>query len=430
MGGSAGNIVVRLGRWLRLTSGAQQEIAALDGLRALAVLLVVWHHVYRWGAGDWSVLRLPVLSATFDFGFIGVLLFFVLSGFLLFLPYARALVAPRPWPSARQFYRRRALRILPVYFAALSILGILLAEAGKLQGWILKGLVLDFLLLQNLSPAAAKLVGNVDGPLWTLAIEWQFYLLLPWMARGIARLCGRGARPRRTVTRTAIALGGLIAFGLGLRTLSALTSYGSPAQTPLLGQTWFRLGLRALSGRYLEDFALGMLLSLLYALALERGWLTRRWIARIGGIAAATAVPGLVLCYLWAQRLDVFGAENDWTFIPGSGWSWIAIGIWTTTLCFALLVGGVLAGPGLLRRIFSLAPLRWIGITSYSMYVWHLPVINLVRSTGMALATILLLTLASYYIIERPFLRCRYSTRPSAPVPAPAAAAIAATSVS
>ena len=158
-------------QWLRLSSSAQHEIAALDGLRALAILLVVSHHVYRWGAGDWSLLRMPVLSATFDFGFIGVLLFFVLSGFLLFLPYARALVSGRPWPSVRQFYRRRAMRILPVYFVALGILGILLAAAGKLQGWVLNGLAFDFLLLQNVSPAASNLIGSVDGSLWTLAIE-------------------------------------------------------------------------------------------------------------------------------------------------------------------------------------------------------------------------------------------------------------------
>ena len=176
---AAGERVGSLLRWLRLTSGAQQEIAALDGLRALAVLLVVGHHLYRWGAGDWPLLRLSALSATLDFGFIGVLLFFVISGFLLFLPYARSLVAGTPWPSVVQFYRRRVLRILPVYYVALTIAGILLMASGKLQGWVLKGLALDFLLLQNVSPSAANLVGILDGPLWTLAIEWQFYLLLP-----------------------------------------------------------------------------------------------------------------------------------------------------------------------------------------------------------------------------------------------------------
>jgi peptidoglycan/LPS O-acetylase OafA/YrhL len=100
-----------------------REIPALDGLRCLAVLLVIWCHVRGFTftpATDWL---LQFKSAA---GLIGLYLFFILSGFLLFLPYAAIFATPATdisvnarWPSVLRFYRRRAQRILPVFYAAL-----------------------------------------------------------------------------------------------------------------------------------------------------------------------------------------------------------------------------------------------------------------------------------------------------------------------
>lgn len=396
---------------------ATHELPALDGLRAIAILLVVWHHLYRWGAGDWGLWKQPVLAASADFGFIGVLLFFVLSGFLLFLPYARALAGGAPWPSARAFYRRRALRILPVYFVALAVLAALVLLAHAARPWMLHGFVLSFLLLQNISISAGTLVGVLDGPLWTLAIEWQFYLILPLVALVLLRLTpGKGTRDagtrtagtRTAVTRIALALGVLIALGLATRVLAAVTFYslGAP-HTPGGGGWWGELQ-RLITGRYLEEFALGMLLSLAYVTAGEQTALAVRRLARAAAMALALVLPGLVACYFWAQQVGVFRAENDWDFIPDQGCSWIVLGVWVTTLCFALLLAAALFGPAWLRGALSLPPLRFIGLISYSVYVWHLPIINLVRNTTTAVAVIVALSVVSYYVIERPFLKRRY----------------------
>lgn len=85
------------------------------------------------------------------------------------------------------------------------------------------------------------------------------------------------------------------------------------------------------------------------------------------------------------------------------------LGVWVTTVCFALLLAAALFGPLLVRQVLSAAPLRYIGLISYSIYVWHLPIINIVRTTWMALLVIFLLSTASYYVIERPFLKRRYA---------------------
>lgn len=383
-------------------------LPALDGLRALAILLVVWHHLYRWGAGDWNIWKQPILRSSADFGFIGVLLFFVLSGFLLFLPYARALVGGAPWPSTWSFYRRRALRILPVYFVALAVLALLVAVAHAMHPWMLHGFIFSFLLLQNMSVSASTLVSVLDGPLWTLAIEWQFYLILPLIALVLLWLT-KGLDRRGTLWRIRIVFGVLIVLGLATRVVSAAAFYAPGIGDGASDIGWSGVAMRLISGRYIEEFALGMLLSLAYIARQNRGTLASSRLARTGA-AAPVAILGVIACYYWARYLGVFRAENDWGFIPNVGWSWIVLGVWTTTLCFALLLAAALFGPDLLRRALSLPPLRFIGRISYSIYVWHLPVLNLVRNTTVALVVILVLATVSYYVIERPFLKRRYAT--------------------
>jgi peptidoglycan/LPS O-acetylase OafA/YrhL len=237
------------------------ELPALDGLRALAILMVICcHSVYQVAPllGN-NQVRADTLGA---FGFTGVFLFFVLSGFLLFLPYARALLASASWPSARRFYERRALRILPVYLVVLALLLFIYISVGRTT--TPQALALTPLLLFNMLPAANYLVTVINPPFWTLAIEWQFYLLLPWIALGLAKLVGR-RRGRARVVRLAWGLGLLVVSGLLLRFLAAIAHYSTgldnPAAVP--GLPGFLLSIFfGARGRQLDVFAVGMGLSL------------------------------------------------------------------------------------------------------------------------------------------------------------------------
>src|SRR5690242_4861493 len=93
-----------------------KNIAALDGVRAIAALMVVSLHLNKGAGVPWSINREPLASSLAVFGRTGVILFFVLSGFLLFMPYARALLFQERWPSLRTFYLRRIFRIWPGYY--------------------------------------------------------------------------------------------------------------------------------------------------------------------------------------------------------------------------------------------------------------------------------------------------------------------------
>src|SRR5690242_20063157 len=98
-----------------------QEIRALDGLRALAAFSIVGFHALLFLQFEYTPLSRAVNHGWYYLS-TGVHLFFVLSGFLLFLPYVRALLDGERLPSARRFYQRRALRILPAYWVCLTIM--------------------------------------------------------------------------------------------------------------------------------------------------------------------------------------------------------------------------------------------------------------------------------------------------------------------
>ncbi len=125
-----------------------------------------------------------------EFGESGVILFFVLSGFLLFLPYAKALLLESSWPSARRYYLRRIFRILPGYYVTLLlILSFFHPEFLNINHWHDLWMFLTFTMSLNLS-------SQVNIPFWTLAIEFQFYLLLPIIA-WLFSLVVSGDRPDR-----------------------------------------------------------------------------------------------------------------------------------------------------------------------------------------------------------------------------------------
>ena len=136
-----------------------------------------------------------------------------------------------------------------------------------------------------------------------------------------------------------------------------------------------------------------------------------------GSLAVGASQVGLASCTFWAiashHLLPSTINTNEWVFPQNVSWS--VLGEWSLGLCFALLLFGVLVGPPPLRRLFSLAPMRFIGIISYSLYVWHWPILTLFihaflsygRLLLFASIFLLLFCTASYYLIERPFIRYR-----------------------
>ena len=169
-------------------NGNKNTIFVLDGVRGVAVLMVIVFHVNRLtGDNLWDQTDYPLASSISTAGGMGVTLFFVLSGFLLFMPFAKALLYKTNWPLARVFYMRRVLRIVPAYYVSLFLI-ILFQHPEYLHLDHLKNLALFVTFFMDSSRATFR---QLNGPYWTLATEWQFYMLLPLIALGIAFLVSR-----------------------------------------------------------------------------------------------------------------------------------------------------------------------------------------------------------------------------------------------
>lgn len=353
-----------------LEPGKQKStITALDGVRALACLLVVGYHInlITRDTHVWWPAQHPFVAALLLAGEAGVTLFFVLSGFLLFLPYARALITKSAWPSTRRFYLRRALRIIPAYYICLFAL-ILLQHREYLQVDHWPHLVLFLIFFMDTSKTTFQ---AIDGPFWTLAVEWQFYLLLPLLVLGIRALVWR-CSPRLRLPGVILCLSLVIAWGMFSQFgLEYLQYHPLPAGPGWQIVSAFLLGR---SGKYLQDFAIGMLASLLYismryADARER---IRQALRRFNPWLWGAGIALLLFMALWHENA---AHSNGSPWLDGVKGYYSLFGEAGFAGGFGLCMLALLSGGATGLRVFSLAPLRWLGHISYSTYMWHFPIL-------------------------------------------------------
>src|SRR5712691_3175918 len=242
------HILQQIGQWLSTILGDNKQegkntIAVLDGVRACAIILVLTFHINRvTGDNLWSMTAFPLASSVSTAGGTGVTLFFVLSGFLLFLPFAKSLLFQSTWPSPRVFYLRRVFRIVPAYYVSLFLI-IVFFQPQYLHWDHLKDLMLFLTFFMDSTQQTFR---QINGPFWTLAIEWQFYMFLPLLAWGISRLVRR-VSPQGRLRALIFCLIGMIIWGLCLR-YGGLYFTEHPTQTFLFPRSVLNVALFFLFG--------------------------------------------------------------------------------------------------------------------------------------------------------------------------------------
>lgn len=372
----------RMHRWMTdALEGRTQNnstIASLDGVRAIACLMVIGYHISRitrdthlWNPLAPGLLH-RIISSIVLAGASGVTLFFVLSGFLLFMPFCKAFLFETKWPSTLTFYLRRAFRILPGYYVVLlSILLITHPEYLQASHW--QDLTLFFTLFMDATPRTFQ---QINGPFWTLAVEWQFYLLLPLLMIAFSLLILRIPRRWRVYALVAC-LCGVVAWGLWSRTWGAYYTTNQ-TQTFLVPRSVFNVFLfftYGVAGKYLEDFAIGMLVSLIYIYVTQAAFPGKfRGILR--RLSTPVFIAGLAVLMIMALWHFNVWYVNSWSFFDAFSTPLYNV---ISEAClaggFGLCITGILLGPFWLRRPFEWSPLRWIGLSSYSLYMLHLPLL-------------------------------------------------------
>ncbi len=405
----------------------KNSIAVLDGVRAIAILTVVLYHIsIGSNVGNISWLDRHIVAFIYT-GYAGVSLFLVLSGFLLFLPYIKSLLFENTWPSVRTFYLRRALRIIPAYYLSLFLI-IILAQPQYLQPDHWKQLLLFLTFFMD---SAHSTFYQINAPFWTLAVEWQFYMLLPWLALAMRPIVQRGSLTRR-VWMLVLCLTVVITWGITTRYYGAYITahptqdFGVPhivlkMAVALLYGTG---GYYAVHGKFLEDFGIGMLVALCYTMA-QNSAPEGRWNTTLRRLSPWLLVSGILLLAvmaLWNSGLLIpLSSDPFAVFLYGDAWTMFReFGLALGYGCFVL---SILFGGPMLKRIFEWSPLRWIGIISFSMYIWHYLILQqftnvmapFVQSWNplqifclnlvWVMVTTIFFSFLNFVLIEKPFMR-------------------------
>jgi peptidoglycan/LPS O-acetylase OafA/YrhL len=412
------------------------RIIGLDGVRGLLCLMIAVTHV--------TTHYSPKTAATWQTGLFGFSLvyFFVLSGFLLFLPYVRNLVDERSgMPDVTDYVVHRFARIVPCYLVIFLFVNYVL-QIAYIQNPAIQpvgtddgtGMITDpgqlianLTLMQTYFPAYIQTGIN---PSWSLTLEYAFYASLPLLGFLLFRLRKRSTRNPFVLAALAPLI--LLAIGFVGRSLMPLVfAHSSTTDFILLnwGPNWAAVFAKSFLTNA-DNFALGMLAAIVFV-ALEHGALPERIAKRVRMLSALAILP----VFLVSGVLLVVANQ------------YATMGVSVVAALMILVIVAPL-GRGQKTKLavwLDIRPIRYVGAVSLSAYLWHFPMLlllgrlgwmagdtlpGMLRNIVLLLTCTILAATVTYYLIEKPVMnyakRLRAKKKASVstePKPAPAAAA-------
>ena len=364
------------GSWARSERNLPAHVVGLDGVRGVAVLLVFISHFHWILSPDPFLTKVTpwhFINRTFEAGFMGVDIFFVLSGFLI----TSLLMKDRSTNQKnlfKRFYRRRALRLLPALYALL-IADFFVSRWENFPGdiqWRTTWHAILFLNNWNIVNNFGEAQNDL-GHLWSLGIEEQFYLIWPLTIWLLAKL--------KIPSKMMIPL---ILFA-SLVVMVHRTSLWND------GTSWIILYIR--TDTRLDSLLIGAMFAYVY-----RHFQVP---SKILNSVATLSFLGLVyIKYVLDKSPFIF--EMGWTIIA---------------LLAGFIILSVAEGAFFIQKVFTWRPLTMIGKVSYGLYLWHMPIFLLFgrhvtsgsRPLRLLIAIILacVVTSLSWFFIEKPFLNLK-----------------------
>lgn len=395
------------------TANTRLRLVGLDGLRGILALCVVIVHVTaHYSPSILAVTHVELLGQA-------IVVFFVMSGLLIYMPFARAIVTGAdPLGDIARYARARVLRVFPAYvviflvanaFAAVYVENAMVVQARGSDGGTgsitdPSTLLLHLTLLQNYVPSELQTGINSS---WTLTVELAFYLVLPFLA---ALTAATGARVLPRASRYVVAaLPGILLVAVGTVSRIVLAQAAGSSGLPPEMTEWGPYPIAVLSRSILpwaDNFGWGMIAVVFY-LAIQRG-------------DVAPAVVVRVRRWMWPTAVLFLALSGVFYFVEPR---YIGGAFAVFSLALILLLIVPVDGH---RAIWRVAPivdnpvLHWLGTTSLSIYLWHYPVILVLERWGWAggddwaswawsfvLVTAVSVALGSvsYLLIERPATR-------------------------
>jgi peptidoglycan/LPS O-acetylase OafA/YrhL len=370
----------------------KKYIPAIDGLRAVAVTLVLAFHSYL----------LPV-------GWVGVWVFFVISGFVITGSLLSSEAEPRPLKTAlADFYSKRFFRIIPLYALILVLATIVHLSTGVLGDQLgpqLLSLVTFTFNFFRMWPGYTD--SGMTGHLWSLSVEEQFYFIFPLLFL---------LTPRKNLLSVMI---GVIVASVAIRWGMSILYSGLHSGKPWVPDDMFHgASIYMFSPGHFDAFAMGAMMAILKPLIARTKWV-------FTGLVAATLAGWAIFFIGPASTFEspLLALKDN---ASGNGveiWRYSLLGL--TASC---AVVGVIRGVALVTWPLSLKPVVYVGKISYGVYIYHLPVQVFLmfvvfpgmdlQSTGNAMimfAAELALTVAvaslSFYFFERPMQKLKPKAR-------------------
>jgi len=353
-------------------------------------LFVFLYHYHSLNPGIRLDLSVPIIGSALQFplgfGSVGVTLFFVLSGFLLTLPFAGAALTNAPPPALGSYYKRRLLRVFPAYYAQLII--ILMFGAWFVTWKPLDGMSLlaHMGMFFNVGPNPVR---PIVGIWWTLPVELSFYLLLPFLALFL--------RPAKWLMLLVFC----IFISVIYRIWSADHFAGGHADAVYLAAVH-------LPGS-LPEFLLGATAALLVQ------WFNVHGIKKPSpAVLDGLFFAGVILVYFWHWEVLLPNADTYWS----GHWSMLLAPV-ALGLPLSMMITGLYWGSRVGRLLFANPVVYFLGLISYSIYLWHFVLMQQAAVIfGEALSNlpqiyrflfsfglVILVSTLSYYVFERPFFR-------------------------
>jgi peptidoglycan/LPS O-acetylase OafA/YrhL len=333
------------------------RIPGADGLRALACLLVVWHHTTQRFNPENSASWIQNIHFFGMRGEVGVSLFFVLSGCLLSLPFWNSFVNGGRTPNLRFYAINRAARIIPAYWFNLifcTIIAMWILDQNNNWWRFLSGL-----LFINSYHYSSFFPAELNGPLWSIGLEVSCYVLLPLVLFAIMK----------NTKKISVAIVGMITWILALQLLNPWIINNFMTDDKFKG---WQYGLTGGAkqwlpywnvGSFFAQFLCGSLAALIIIAIRARGTLKSR------AFDFTCVVLALASIWLIAIRLEP-GAPDSFTKQPYAA------------PIYSILMAGVLVSASFSTQIYKLLDNKlfsWIAKLSFSIYLWHMFIIEIIQ---------------------------------------------------